>query len=148
MIKYTDFEILDYEEGEILETKIAFKEDFVNVLGALHGGVILAIFDINSGALAMASRGSTVTLSSMSNFLAPMLDSEYIYTKSKIIKLGKRNLTVDAEMYDDKGKLIAVNRADFQKIEMKDPKFMEVVESFDLYQYAKTQKEERENSDN
>lgn len=103
-------EILKIENGEGF-AKVRVTEESLNAIGSVHGGLLMTLADTVSGNLVANWTGRIATTAQASlNFLNPCFDSEYIYGKSKIIKEGKNLTTVDAEVTDDEGRLIATAR--------------------------------------
>lgn len=105
------------EDNLILRCKM--KEDFLNELNVVHGGVIMTLADDASGFAASAKKYTAPTLSLTANFLRPLMATDYIYAKAKVIKRGSRIITVDCEIYGDDKKICAVTRAEFAIINKK-----------------------------
>ena len=113
-----DMEIKEIDDlNLILRTKV--KKDFYNELGAIHGGVIMTLADNASGYIASAKKYTAPTLSMNINFLRPLLDTEYIYAKAKVLKRGSRIITVDCEVYGVNEKIAAITRTEFAIIDKK-----------------------------
>ena len=113
-----DMEIKEIDDlNLILRTKV--KKDFYNELGAIHGGVIMTLADNASGYIASDKKYTAPTLSMNINFLRPLLDTEYIYAKAKVLKRGSRIITVDCEVYGDNEKIAAITRTEFAIIDKK-----------------------------
>lgn len=86
--------------------------------GLLHGGVTATLIDTAMAfavitCLTREEKASTVDLSV--HYLRPHLDGKISCT-AKIIKSGKRLLTVSAEVINEQGKLIATSLATYTKV--------------------------------
>lgn len=112
---YFDIEIKEIDENNLI-LRIPFKEEYLNDINAVHGGVIMTLADDASGFIASAKKYTAPTLSMYTNFLRPIFETEYIYAKAKIIKRGSRIVTVDCEVYGDDEKICAVTRTEFAVI--------------------------------
>ncbi|WP_106460013.1 PaaI family thioesterase [Anaerococcus sp. Marseille-P3915] len=109
---YFDME-KDIIDENCLILRIPFKEDYLNKIGAIHGGVIMTLADNASGDLANSFGMVAPTLSMTTHFLRPIIESKYIYAKAEILKKGKRIITVDCTVYGDDEKIAATTRTEF-----------------------------------
>ncbi|MDD7463403.1 MAG: PaaI family thioesterase [Anaerococcus sp.] len=91
--------------------RVKITEESLNAIGSVHGGLLMTLADTVCGNLISNVSGRIATTAQANlNFLNPCLDSDYIYAKAKIIKEGKNLSTVEADITDDDGKLIASAR--------------------------------------
>ncbi len=86
--------------------------------GLLHGGVTATLIDTAMAfavitCLAEDEKASTVDLSV--HYLRPHLDGKVSCT-AKVVKAGKRLLTVSAEVLNEQGKLIATSLSTYTKV--------------------------------
>lgn len=86
--------------------------------GLLHGGVTATLIDTAMAfavitCLTREEKASTVDLNV--HYLRPHLEGK-IFCTAKIIKAGKRLLTVTAEVANEQGKLIATSLATYTKV--------------------------------
>ncbi|WP_296112944.1 PaaI family thioesterase [uncultured Anaerococcus sp.] len=102
-------EIDDY--NLILRCKM--DDEFKNELGAVHGGVIMSLADNASGFITSAKRYTAPTLSMTTHFLRPLMETDFIYAKARVLKRGSRIITVDCEVYGDDKKIAAITRTEF-----------------------------------
>lgn len=110
---YIGVKVLWTENNEA-EGRIDLKEESFNKIGTVHGGVIMTLADTVCGNLAINMTGkSCTTMDSSINFLNPSLNSKSLIARAKIIKKGKKILTVDCSIFDETEKLIAVSRFSF-----------------------------------
>lgn len=107
-----DIEMREIDEDNLI-IRVPFKDEYKNELGAVHGGVIMALADNCSGFIGSGKRYTAPTLSMYTNFLRPILEARYIYAKAKVIKRGSRIITVDCEIYADDQKTAAITRSEF-----------------------------------
>ena len=86
--------------------------------GLLHGGVTASLIDTAMAfavitVLAREEKASTVDLNV--HYLRPHLEGKIVCT-AKIVKAGKRLLTVSAEVLNEQGKLIATALSTYTKV--------------------------------
>ena len=131
-----DVEIHEMND-QYLEMRIPLKDEYKNELGAVHGAIIMALADVATGLLANQLKYTAPTQSSYTNFLRPILDTEYIYAKSEIIKRWKRTVTVDCKIWSDDTKLAAVNRSEYAIVDNIDKKPSKLTKSLKSGNYKK-----------
>ena len=86
--------------------------------GLLHGGVTATLIDTAMAfavitVLTREEKASTVDLNV--HYLRPHLDGK-IFCTAKVVKAGKRLLTVSAEVVNEQGKLIATALSTYTKV--------------------------------
>ena len=113
-----DIEIREIDQDNLI-LRCRMKEEFLNELNTVHGGVLMTLADDASGFIASAKILTAPTLSMTTNFLRPLMATKYIYAKAKVIKRGSRIITVDCEVYGDDKIICAVTRAEFAIIDKK-----------------------------
>lgn len=102
--------ILELGEGSIL-FEYTVREDMINSVNTLHGGVLAAIVDDVNGITMMTvlkEEGFHVTMNNVIDYFAPSFLGAKILAKTTIIKRGKQISHVQCEISDAKeGKLLA-----------------------------------------
>ena len=97
---------------------IALREDLMRHMGLLHGGVTASLVD-SATAFAVATTlkegEHAVTVDLTLHFLRPVTQGG-IRCDAKVVRAGKRLLTVSAEVFDDNKKLIATALTTYSKI--------------------------------
>lgn len=87
--------------------KMPIREEYLNVVGSVHGGCLFSIADA-AGCAAASSHGFHITtLSNNFNFLNPGLNINMIYATTREIKHGKKILVYDVEVTDENNVLLA-----------------------------------------
>lgn len=109
--EFLDFEIHEMT-SDIMELRIANRDEYLNELGGVHGAIIMALADMATGLLAIDKKYLAPTQSSYTNFLAPILKTDYIYARAEVIKRGRRTVTIDCKIWSDDSKLAAINRTE------------------------------------
>ncbi len=110
--EYLDIEIAEMT-SDVFEMRVPVREEFKTETGVIHGGIIMAIADTATGFLAIDLKYLAPTQSSYTNFLRPLrADCQYIYARAKLIKRGKRTVTLDCEVWGDNDKVAAINRTE------------------------------------
>ena len=95
------------EEGEC-EIKIDIKEEHLNPMGAVHGGVIFSLADAVGGFAVFGIRNAPCTTCTATiDYLNPSLGTKTLYGSANILKTGKRMSTVEVMIYSETDKPIA-----------------------------------------
>lgn len=113
-----DIEIREIDEDNLI-LRCKMEKNFLNELNVVHGGVLMTLADNASGYIASAKKYTAPTLSMTTHFLRPLMATDYIYAKAKVIKRGSRIITVDCEVYGDDEKTAAITRTEFAIIDKK-----------------------------
>lgn len=113
-----DIEIREIDEDNLI-LRCKMEKYFLNELNVVHGGVLMTLADNASGYIASAKKYTAPTLSMTTHFLRPLMATDYIYAKAKVIKRGSRIITVDCEVYGDDEKTAAITRTEFAIIDKK-----------------------------
>jgi acyl-CoA thioesterase len=105
------------KDGEVT-LKLAMRDELRQPHGLLHGGATASIIDTAMAfavvtKLAESEKASTVDLTV--HYLRPVVEGEIVCT-AKIVRAGRRLLTVSAEVFNDKGKLIATALSTYTKL--------------------------------
>ncbi|PKM72571.1 MAG: hypothetical protein CVU91_09305 [Firmicutes bacterium HGW-Firmicutes-16] len=88
--------------------RVELTPESINAQGMAHGGLIFSICDVAAGFAAASIDRRCVTQASNINFLRPALGA-YLTAKAEPIKVGKTISVVEARVYDDSGRLVAVS---------------------------------------
>lgn len=94
------------EEECVLEYEI--KEDGLNPMGMVHGGLLFGLADTSAGALAFYTGKKCVTTSANMNYLNPAKEGK-IYAKATALKLGHHIGYYDVVITDDNENVIATS---------------------------------------
>ncbi|WP_163527067.1 PaaI family thioesterase [Halobacillus ihumii] len=109
------FEITEFERGNVL-LKLPITEKLMNANGTLHGGVHATMLDLILG---MTIRSTTKTHCSTINlninYLAPSSTGDVV-ARGRILQQGYRTVIAEAEMYDQKGNMLAKGIGTFKLI--------------------------------
>lgn len=116
--EHISLQIVSAANGES-EVTIPVRQEILNFAGTVQGGVIATILDVASGA-AVAS-----TLTDKQKIVTTDLTIQYVtpgggsmLTAKGLMKHKGRTLAVaNAEVFDDKGQLVALGSASFRIIE-------------------------------
>ncbi len=109
--KHNNYEIVEAtEESCILKAKVT--KNALNPYGIPHGGFIFGLGDNVMGMVASSSGRPAVTQNSTINYLRPAA-TEYIIAKGEMIKQGKKTAYIQAKIYDENEKLIAMMDANY-----------------------------------
>ena len=116
-IKLIGMRLIDIGDGEAT-ISLDIRDELRQPHGLLHGGVTASLIDTAMAfavvsKLARDEKASTVDLNI--HYLRPVIDGEISCT-AKIVKAGRRLLTVSAEVFDDKGKLISTALSTYAKV--------------------------------
>lgn len=116
-IKLIGMTLESLKDGEAT-AKLAVRDELRQPHGLLHGGATASLIDTAMAFAVVTKLGkdekaSTVDLNV--HYLRPVINGE-IFCKAKIVKNGKRLLTVSAEVVDDSEKLIATALSTYSKV--------------------------------
>lgn len=109
--EFIGFKISEVGEG-YCEIRVPIRNQILNGHGAVHGGIYYATCDIAAySALSTILEESSFSVTSDINvsLVSAANDGEMI-VKAKVLKLGKRLAVMEANVFDDKEKLLAVAR--------------------------------------
>jgi acyl-CoA thioesterase len=115
-INLIGMELADLKDGEAT-VKLKMREELRQPHGLLHGGATASVIDTAMAfavvtKLTKAEKASTVDLNVY--YLRPVISGEIVCT-AKIVKAGKRLLTVSAEVFNEE-KLIATALSTYTKV--------------------------------
>ncbi len=88
--------------------RVELTPESINAQGMAHGGLIFSICDVAAGFAAASIDRRCVTQAANINFLRPA-QGAYIFAKAEPIKIGKTISVVEARVYDDLERLVAVS---------------------------------------
>jgi uncharacterized protein (TIGR00369 family) len=111
------FELVDLKFGEAV-LKLEMRDRLRQPYGLLHGGATASLIDTAMAfacitCLAEGAQSTTIDLTV--HYLRPHTDGE-IFCTAKVVRNGKRILTVSAEVANEQGKLIATALSSYMKI--------------------------------
>jgi acyl-CoA thioesterase len=116
-LKLIGMELVDLKPGEAI-VRLKIRDDLRQPQGLLHGGATASVID-TAMAFAVVTRltenekASTVDLTV--HYLRPVTEGAIVCT-AKVVRAGKRLVTVSAEVFNDKEKLIATAISTYTKI--------------------------------
>ena len=116
-LKLIGMELVDLKPGEA-SVRLQMRDELRQPQGLLHGGATASVID-TAMAFAVVTRltenekASTVDLTV--HYLRPVTEG-WIVCTAKIVRAGKRLLTVSAEVFNDQEKLIATALSTYTKI--------------------------------
>jgi len=97
---------------------IDMRDDLRQPSGVLHGGVTATLID-TAMAFAVRTRlepdAATATIDLTVHYLRPLLEGSAVCT-AKIVRAGKRIFTVEADVQNSEGKLIATGLSTYTKV--------------------------------
>ena len=104
-MKHNGFKIVELdEEHAIMEYKI--KQDGLNPIDIVHGGILFGLADSCAGVLASITGKFPVTTSSNINYLSPG-KGEKLIAHATILKVGKSIGYYMVDIFDDNNKKVA-----------------------------------------
>ena len=111
------FELVEISANEA-KIKLQMRDELRQPYGILHGGATASLIDT---AMAFAVRTcvpkdvATTTIDLTVHYLRPHSEGEVVCT-AKVVRAGKRILTVSAEVHNEEKKLIATALSTYTKI--------------------------------
>lgn len=111
------FELVDLKYGEAV-LKMQMRDELRQPYGLLHGGATASLIDTAMAfacisCLADGEQSTTIDLTV--HYLRPHTSGEVLCT-AKVLRAGKRILSVQAEAVNEEGKLIATALSSYTKI--------------------------------
>ena len=116
-IKLLGIELVELKKGEaVLSLKV--REELRQPQGLLHGGATASVIDTATAfavisVLAEGEKASTVDLTI--HYLRPVTEGAILCT-AKVVRAGRRLLTVSAEAVNDEGKPVATALSTYSKL--------------------------------
>jgi len=110
--------VISAEEGQI-EFQYTVREEWLNPMGNMHGGVTAAIMDDIIGATMFSLNEKTfiVTVNNSIDYFSTAKENDIIVAETKIIKRGKQFVNAQCEIWNaDKTRLIARGTSNLFKI--------------------------------
>lgn len=116
--KNNNYEVVSAEPNNCV-LKAMVTKNSTNPYGVAHGGFIFGLGDTVMGMLASQDGRPALTLNSTINYLKPAA-CKYIIAKGEILKQGKTATYLQAKIYDEKDRLLAVMDANYFYIDKKE----------------------------
>ncbi len=117
-MKWLNPVVLSAEEGRI-EFQYTVRQEWLNPMGNLHGGVTAAIIDDIIGATMFSLNEETfiVTINNSIDYFSTARENDPVIAETKIIKRGKQFVNAQCEIWNaDKTRLIARGTSNLFKI--------------------------------
>ncbi|AZB31154.1 PaaI family thioesterase [Chryseobacterium balustinum] len=110
--------VVSAEEGQI-EFQYIVREEWLNPMGNMHGGLTAAIMDDIIGAtmFSLNEKNFIVTVNNSIDYFSTAKENDTIVAETKIIKRGKQFVNAQCEIWNaDKTRLIARGTSNLFKI--------------------------------
>ena len=116
-LKLLGIELIEISEGKAI-MKLPMRDELRQPYGLLHGGATASLIDTATAFAVVAAIGQeekATTVDLTIHYLRPVID-EAIVCEAKVVRAGKRLLTVSAEVHNESGKLIATALSTYSKV--------------------------------
>lgn len=116
-VKLLGMELLELKSGEAV-LRLKMRDELRQPYGVLHGGATASVIDTATAfaiisVLGESEKATTVDLTV--HYLRPVTDGAITCT-AKVVRAGRRLLTLSAEAVNDEGKLIATALSTYSKV--------------------------------
>ncbi len=102
---FIGMELLDAAD-DCVYGRIHFEPRHENIYGGMHGGCAFSLADTLAGAAAALSGDMVTTLNASMNYMLPVINTEYLYCRAKVVRRGGKICVVRTELSDDDGRLL------------------------------------------
>jgi uncharacterized protein (TIGR00369 family) len=106
------------EPGEV-QLKLAIRPEFLNVVRSVHGGVYASILDTTMGFTVRSLAGCPVVTVNMNISFLKATNEGTLWSKGRIISMGRSLAMVEAYIYDDEKKPLAHSTGTFKMVKNK-----------------------------
>ncbi|MBO8162106.1 MAG: PaaI family thioesterase [Brevibacillus sp.] len=106
------------EPGEV-QLKLAVRPDFLNVVRSVHGGVYASILDTTMGFTVRSLAGCPVVTVNMNISFLKATNEGNLWSKGRIINMGRSLATAEAYIYDDEMRPLAHSTGTFKMVKNK-----------------------------
>lgn len=98
----------EYEKNKRLVVSFPVKANQTNPIGMMQGGYIAAAFDNTFGPLSyLIAKRPCVTMDMSQQYIRSVETGQRVRVEAKVIAKGFSSIHMNAEMYSEKGKLLA-----------------------------------------
>lgn len=111
------FELVDLKYGEAV-LKLKMRDQLRQPYGTLHGGATASLIDTAMAFACVTCLSATeqsTTIDLTVHYLRPHTNGE-VFCTAKVVRAGKRILTVSAEVVNEEGKIIATALSTYTKV--------------------------------
>jgi len=119
--KYLGIQLVLAENGQS-EVRLPVKHEFTQLHGNVHGGILATLSDASMAAAInslLPEHEFVVTTEMHVNYLSPAAGRELI-GKARVIKRGRTLSLCEADVYDERGKLLCHATATFYSFEKRE----------------------------
>jgi acyl-coenzyme A thioesterase 13 len=104
-------------EENFLVAEYVVKQDFLNPMGVMHGGVYAVMMDDLMGALVFSLNNEYffTTVNLAIDYLSSAKANETVKVKAEVIKAGKNIIHCESRLYNMEGKLLAKSISNLAK---------------------------------
>lgn len=93
--------------------KMRAGREFTTIQGRLHGGISATLADTAMGWAIITLGCTCVTVDMYMNYFTPVLGETELIAEASVIHSGKRTVVAEADLFNDKGELVAKGRGTF-----------------------------------
>ncbi len=104
--KHNNYHVVEANEKNIV-LRADLNDNSMNPYGMAHGGLIFGLGDTVMGMVAASKGRRAVTLNGNVSYLLPG-SGKYLIAKGELVRSGKTTCVVNAKIYNDQEKLIAI----------------------------------------
>ena len=110
--------IVEIREG-YARTELEVRQELLNPIGSLHGGVLFTMGDITGGSAAVSHGEQVTTVDADIRYLRPGLNIKKVVCEAEEIKRGKTLLVYRVNMRDENNTLLTTGTSTYMTLSKK-----------------------------
>lgn len=98
------------------KSEMEITENSMNPVGSVHGGAIFLLADISCGGAASSTGNMVATVDTSIYYLKAGINTEKIFAEARVVKWGKRLITIRFTVSDQDGNVLSEGMCTFANL--------------------------------